>query len=79
MRSRSRWITSPPRRWFRTPGFGATFGVDDAENLAACCGFCNSLKRDMDLAVFALYMRRRYGMNTRAMVARVRRQLRKPV
>ena len=68
-----------PQAWFLTPGFAVPYGVDDPGNLAACCGFCNSLKRDMDLDVFALYLRRRFGMNTRALVVRVRRQLRMPM
>ena len=68
-----------PQGWFATHGFAATVAMDAPANLVTCCAYCNSLKRDMDLAVFALYLRRRFGVDVRPMVRRVRRQLRKPV
>jgi 5-methylcytosine-specific restriction endonuclease McrA len=56
----------------------ATGGTDAASNLVTCCGDCNSLKRDMSLTGWALYLRER-GLKTAAMVRRVKAQLQKPV
>src|SRR5262245_13521990 len=53
-------------------------GPDVAQNLLSCCAYCNSVKRDMGLAVWSLYLRER-GQKTGPMVARVKRQLAKSV
>jgi 5-methylcytosine-specific restriction endonuclease McrA len=56
----------------------ATGGTHTAGNLVTCCGDCNSYKRDMSLAGWALYLRER-GHSTGAMVRRVKRQLAKAI
>jgi 5-methylcytosine-specific restriction endonuclease McrA len=56
----------------------ATGGSDEPQNLVTCCGDCNSLKRDMSLEGWALYLRER-GLKTAAMVRRVKKQQQKPV
>lgn len=64
-----------PTDWFSR---GVVSGQPDAPaNLVACCVFCNSSKRDMDLEVFSFYLRRAFGRDTRAMTTRVRAALRR--
>ncbi len=47
-----------PQAWFIE---GEAMGsIDAASNLVTACLNCNSLKRDMDLEVFALYLARRW-------------------
>ncbi len=64
-----------PQDWF---DHGAAVGEPDAaDNLLTACRICNSRKRDMDLEVFALYLRKRFGQDTRPLVLRVRAALRR--
>lgn len=56
----------------------AAGGNDDPSNLASCCPNCNSLKRDMSKAGYALYLRER-GDDTRPMMRRLNRQAKKPI
>lgn len=52
-----------PRSWFER---GVVTGdADAASNLAACCGHCNSLKRDLNLDLFAAYLRAGHGWTAR--------------
>lgn len=68
-----------PQAWFADP-FSVTQGDPDApSNLVAACGYCNSLKRDMNLATFAVYLHERYGRDATAMVARINAQLAQPL
>jgi len=58
----------------------ATGDPDVATNLVTACTRCNSLKRDMDVEVFALYLRRGHGWTTeqaRDLKRRVRNALRR--
>ncbi len=66
-----------PESWFANRPLPGT--ADDPRNLVTACTHCNSLKRDMDLVVFALYLKRAYGFETEAMVARVRASTRRPL
>ena len=66
-----------PESWFANrplPG-----SPDDPTNLVTACARCNSLKRDMDLSVFAVYLESAFGFDTSAMVARVRAATRRPL
>jgi 5-methylcytosine-specific restriction endonuclease McrA len=64
-----------PQVWFRD---GEALGDPDLPtNLVTACVDCNSLKRDMDLETFGLYLSRRWpsrwtGDRIAAMVSRVR-------
>lgn len=50
-----------PSSWFAR---GVAEGDADARtNLVTCCGNCNSLKRDMNLDLFASYLRLGHGWN----------------
>lgn len=67
-----------PASWF-VVGVFAGQNPDDPGNLATACNPCNQSKAVMDLATFALYLRRRYGRDTRALVRRVRASLARPL
>lgn len=60
-----------PRAWFER---GVVTGDPDAAtNLVACCGGCNSLKRDLDADLFAEYLRRGHGWTAAEAAALKRR------
>lgn len=53
---------------------------DVAENLVCACNICNSMKRDMNLKLYAAYLREGHGLSAaaaREMVRRVRNALRR--
>lgn len=60
-----------PRTW---PG-----GSDDVTNLVTACAACNNRKDDLDLKLYAAFLRARDGVDTRAMVRRVRAALKRRV
>ncbi|MFO0607437.1 MAG: HNH endonuclease signature motif containing protein [Polyangiales bacterium] len=70
-----------PQAWFRD---GEAVGDPDVRtNLAAACLDCNSIKRDMDLETFCVYLSRRWPSRwtearIAAMVSRVRASLSRP-
>ncbi|MFO0605184.1 MAG: HNH endonuclease signature motif containing protein [Polyangiales bacterium] len=68
-----------PLAWFEDPLSTARGEPDAPSNLVPACGYCNSLKRDMNLATFAVYLRERYGRDTTSMVARVLAQCARPL
>jgi 5-methylcytosine-specific restriction endonuclease McrA len=62
-----------PSSWFER---GLAEGDrDDPQNLVTACSVCNSTKRDMDLTMYAGYLRRARGW-TPAAVAALRRRVR---
>lgn len=67
-----------PRAWFERGV--ATGDMDDRTNLATCCHNCNSLKRDLNLNLYAAYLVAGHGWSAedaRSMVVRVRAALRR--
>ncbi len=68
-----------PLAWFADPLSIARGDPDAPTNLVVACGYCNSLKRDMNLATFAVYLRERYGRDAASMVARVEAQCALPL
>lgn len=68
-----------PQIWYADPSSAARGDPDAAANLVTACGPCNSRKRDMNLSVYAHYLRERFGVDTRGLVLRVRAALRRPL
>lgn len=54
-------------------------GTNAPTNLVTSCSRCNNEKSDCDLVTYAVFLRRRDGADTRAMVARVKAALRRKV
>ncbi len=68
-----------PESWYAERIVRDPVEPHDPVNLVAACALCNSTKRDMDLAVFALYLTRRYGADPHLMLARVEAARSKPL
>ncbi|MFO0606622.1 MAG: HNH endonuclease [Polyangiales bacterium] len=68
-----------PQVWYADPRRADRRDADAPSNLVTACGPCNSRKRDMNLPVYAHYLRERFGADTRALVARVRAAVRRPL
>ena len=54
-------------------------GTNELHNLATACSKCNNEKSDCDLATYCMFLRRKKGVDTRAMAARVKAALKRKV